>query len=158
MQGWLRFDGGMGIRNVVAVAYLVECAHHVAREVAGVRAPGPKSWAIRSSFLQIKVLSQSGLPVYRVDGAIKSRSQRETALGRLTAKTALQTAAGQGIGPGVFTVRTCVPDCAIRPMDKGQVLRQFRPDRPVAGNRRRSCRSAVRSQTLHRDGKWVFQF
>ena len=34
---WLaypRADGRKGIRNVVAVAYLVECAHHVAREIA----------------------------------------------------------------------------------------------------------------------------
>ncbi|MCR4415369.1 MAG: UxaA family hydrolase [Thermoguttaceae bacterium] len=34
MQGFLRSDGRKGIRNVVAVAYLVECAHHVAREIA----------------------------------------------------------------------------------------------------------------------------
>jgi len=34
MQGYLRSDGRKGIRNVVAVAYLVECAHHVAREIA----------------------------------------------------------------------------------------------------------------------------
>lgn len=34
MRGWLRHDGRKGIRNVVAVAYLVECAHHVAREIA----------------------------------------------------------------------------------------------------------------------------
>lgn len=33
MRGWLRADGRKGIRNVVAVAYLVECAHHVAREI-----------------------------------------------------------------------------------------------------------------------------
>lgn len=33
MQGYLRKDGRKGIRNVVAVAYLVECAHHVAREI-----------------------------------------------------------------------------------------------------------------------------
>lgn len=33
MRGWSRSDGRKGIRNVVAVAYLVECAHHVAREV-----------------------------------------------------------------------------------------------------------------------------
>jgi altronate hydrolase len=33
MQGWLRSDERKGIRNVVAVAYLVECAHHVAREI-----------------------------------------------------------------------------------------------------------------------------
>lgn len=31
MRGYLRPDGRKGIRNVVAVAYLVECAHHVAR-------------------------------------------------------------------------------------------------------------------------------
>jgi altronate dehydratase large subunit len=31
---YLRSDGRKGIRNVVAVAYLVECAHHVAREIA----------------------------------------------------------------------------------------------------------------------------
>ncbi len=34
MQGYLRSDGRKGIRNHVAVAYLVECAHHVAREIA----------------------------------------------------------------------------------------------------------------------------
>ncbi|MDY0165464.1 MAG: UxaA family hydrolase [Thermoguttaceae bacterium] len=34
MRGYLREDGRKGIRNVVAVAYLVECAHHVAREIA----------------------------------------------------------------------------------------------------------------------------
>jgi altronate hydrolase len=34
MQGYLRSDGRKGIRNVVAVAYLVECAHHVAKEIA----------------------------------------------------------------------------------------------------------------------------
>src|SRR5262245_43335028 len=33
MQGYLRSDGRKGIRNYVIVAYLVECAHHVAREV-----------------------------------------------------------------------------------------------------------------------------
>ena len=34
MQGFLRSDGRKGIRNVVTVAYLVECAHHVAAEIA----------------------------------------------------------------------------------------------------------------------------
>ena len=34
MQGYLRKDGRKGIRNVVAVVYLVECAHHVAREIS----------------------------------------------------------------------------------------------------------------------------
>lgn len=33
MHGYLRSDGRKGIRNLVAVAYLVECAHHVAREI-----------------------------------------------------------------------------------------------------------------------------
>lgn len=32
--GFLRQDGRKGIRNLVAVVYLVECAHHVAREIA----------------------------------------------------------------------------------------------------------------------------
>lgn len=32
-EGYLRADGRKGIRNVVAVVYLVECAHHVARRV-----------------------------------------------------------------------------------------------------------------------------
>ena len=32
--GYLRSDGRKGIRNLVIIAYLVECAHHVAREVA----------------------------------------------------------------------------------------------------------------------------
>ena len=31
MKGFGRRDGRKGIRNVVAVAYLVECAHHVSR-------------------------------------------------------------------------------------------------------------------------------
>lgn len=31
MKGFLRQDGRKGIRNVIIVAYLVECAHHVAR-------------------------------------------------------------------------------------------------------------------------------
>ena len=34
MRGYSRSDGRKGIRNIVAVAYLVECAHHVAREIA----------------------------------------------------------------------------------------------------------------------------
>lgn len=34
MEGFLRSDGRKGIRNLLAVAYLVECAHHVAREIA----------------------------------------------------------------------------------------------------------------------------
>lgn len=34
LAGYLRADGRKGIRNVIAVAYLVECAHHVAREIA----------------------------------------------------------------------------------------------------------------------------
>ena len=33
-EGYLRDDGRNGIRNTIAVAYLVECAHHVAREIA----------------------------------------------------------------------------------------------------------------------------
>ncbi|MGA8205145.1 MAG: UxaA family hydrolase, partial [Woeseiaceae bacterium] len=33
MKGYLRSDGRKGIRNVVLVAYLVECAHHVARKI-----------------------------------------------------------------------------------------------------------------------------
>ena len=34
IQGYLRQDGRKGIRNIVVVVYLVECAHHVAREIA----------------------------------------------------------------------------------------------------------------------------
>ncbi|MGI4732421.1 MAG: UxaA family hydrolase [Janthinobacterium lividum] len=33
IPAWSRNDGRKGIRNVVAVAYLVECAHHVARRI-----------------------------------------------------------------------------------------------------------------------------
>jgi altronate dehydratase large subunit len=33
LQGFLRSDGRKGIRNYIVVAYLVECAHHVAREI-----------------------------------------------------------------------------------------------------------------------------
>ena len=33
MKGYLRKDGRKGIRNVIVVAYLVECAHHVARNI-----------------------------------------------------------------------------------------------------------------------------
>jgi altronate dehydratase large subunit len=34
MTGFLRSDGRKGIRNVILVVYLVECAHHVAREIS----------------------------------------------------------------------------------------------------------------------------
>lgn len=34
MKGYLRKDGRKGIRNTLVVAYLVECAHHVSREIA----------------------------------------------------------------------------------------------------------------------------
>ena len=34
MLGFPRTDGRKGIRNTVVVGYLVECAHHVAREIA----------------------------------------------------------------------------------------------------------------------------
>jgi len=34
LQGFVRSDGRKGIRNVVVVAYLVECAHHVSRRIA----------------------------------------------------------------------------------------------------------------------------
>jgi altronate dehydratase large subunit len=34
LHGFLRKDGRKGIRNYVAVCYLVECAHHVARAIA----------------------------------------------------------------------------------------------------------------------------
>ncbi|MFQ3209371.1 MAG: altronate dehydratase large subunit [Colwellia sp.] len=33
MQGYLRADGRKGIRNIILVTYLVECAHHVARAI-----------------------------------------------------------------------------------------------------------------------------
>jgi len=33
IPAWIRSDGRKGIRNVIAVAYLVECAHHVARRI-----------------------------------------------------------------------------------------------------------------------------
>ena len=39
LRGYLRSDGRKGIRNVIAVAYLVECAHHVAREIVARFAP-----------------------------------------------------------------------------------------------------------------------
>jgi len=34
MMAWKRKDGRKGIRNVVLVAYLVECAHHVCKQIA----------------------------------------------------------------------------------------------------------------------------
>jgi altronate hydrolase len=33
MRGFVRSDGRKGVRNVVVVAYLVECAHHVSRQI-----------------------------------------------------------------------------------------------------------------------------
>ncbi|NBP79914.1 hydrolase, partial [bacterium] len=32
-DAYLRSDGRKGIRNTVLVVYLVECSHHVAREI-----------------------------------------------------------------------------------------------------------------------------
>ncbi|MEM7091129.1 MAG: UxaA family hydrolase [Pseudomonadota bacterium] len=34
MTGWARKDGRKGIRNVILIAYLVECAHHVCTHIA----------------------------------------------------------------------------------------------------------------------------
>lgn len=34
MRGWPRSDGRKGIRNLVLVVYLVECAHHVSKQIA----------------------------------------------------------------------------------------------------------------------------
>ncbi|MGN6668229.1 MAG: UxaA family hydrolase, partial [Trinickia sp.] len=39
LLGYPRHDGRKGIRNVVAVAYLVECAHHVASAIVSQFAP-----------------------------------------------------------------------------------------------------------------------
>jgi len=33
INAYLRADGRKGIRNTIVVAYLVECAHHVSREI-----------------------------------------------------------------------------------------------------------------------------
>src|SRR3954451_8877503 len=33
LTGFRRADGRLGIRNIALVVYLVECAHHVAREI-----------------------------------------------------------------------------------------------------------------------------
>jgi len=33
INAYLRQDGRKGIRNTIVVAYLVECAHHVSREI-----------------------------------------------------------------------------------------------------------------------------
>ncbi len=33
IQGWLRSDGRKAIRNNIVIAYLIKCAHHVAREI-----------------------------------------------------------------------------------------------------------------------------
>ncbi len=41
MNGYLRADGRKGIRNIVAVAYLVECSRHVAHEIAAAFRGGP---------------------------------------------------------------------------------------------------------------------
>lgn len=41
MQGYFRQDGRKGIRNTVAVAYMVECARHVAQEIARRAPAGP---------------------------------------------------------------------------------------------------------------------
>lgn len=38
-SGWQRADGRKGIRNVVVVAYLVECAHHVTRRIVNLANP-----------------------------------------------------------------------------------------------------------------------
>ena len=33
MTGYIRKDNRKGIRNVIVVTYLVECAHHVAEQI-----------------------------------------------------------------------------------------------------------------------------
>jgi altronate hydrolase len=46
IQGYVRADGRKGIRNVVVVAYTVECAHHVAREITLNFRRGPHETAV----------------------------------------------------------------------------------------------------------------
>ena len=73
MQGFLRSDGRKGIRNVVAVAYLVECAHHVAREIAtpfrerGVRLLAPGE-GIPARILDLRFLGDVALVEMAVQG------------------------------------------------------------------------------------------
>jgi altronate hydrolase len=43
LTGYVRGDGRRGIRNYLLVVYLVECAHHVARQIAGPTHPGAGS-------------------------------------------------------------------------------------------------------------------
>ena len=38
-RGYPRADGRKGIRNTIVVAYLVECAHHVARALRSMQGP-----------------------------------------------------------------------------------------------------------------------
>jgi altronate hydrolase len=45
LQGYPRADGRKGIRNTVAVCYLVECAHHVAHQIVAAFQPSFDDWA-----------------------------------------------------------------------------------------------------------------
>ncbi|CAD6517779.1 UxaA family hydrolase [Paraburkholderia sabiae] len=55
LEGYLRSDGRKGIRNVVAVAYLVECAHHVAREIVAQFRPSLDAFGDASAELESPV-------------------------------------------------------------------------------------------------------
>lgn len=44
LRGYLRADGRKGIRNTVAVCYLVECAHHVAHQIVNAFQPTFEAW------------------------------------------------------------------------------------------------------------------
>ena len=96
LQGYLRADGRKGIRNVLVVAYLVECAHHVAREIAApfrdrgvhlIGFPGcyPNAYALRD------------------DGkAVHASQRRRRAAGVARLRGLQQAAAGEGrrgVGP-----------------------------------------------------------
>jgi altronate hydrolase len=51
VKGYRREDGRKGVRNYLVVAYLVECAHHAAREIVlpfrdrGAQLIGLQPWA-----------------------------------------------------------------------------------------------------------------
>ena len=103
INGYLRSDGRKGIRNIIVVTYLVECAHHVAREIVH-----PFREQGRPSDRLFGLLSQRLLA--QDDGAAVHASQRRRGAAGLARLRGLQQGRPARDDPAVGTSRAARRD------------------------------------------------
>ena len=139
MIGYLRNDGRKGIRNIVLVVYLVECAHFVAREIAlvsrgrdvqviGFTGCYPSAYAHRVferlcthpniGAVLLVSLGCEGFPRRRLrDGIAASGRSVETIVIQETGGTAGAIAAGKAWLAKTLPALACTPTAPILPRE-----------------------------------------